>query len=247
MSLVAGIVNRYVTLYTLLDRMLAGEHTNAALRRQFAQEGKAFLDDHGALANAPHDSAPHSDYALLRGNPELRKQVARVTSAFAVNDEVGRMIPGASAHSGHEMDKVTELLNSPERLRMLRLIRNPAMAELAANPAVRELMAQKGHGEALKTLDRLNAADARKPSIDELDVATRLRLVRQAIAAPEENQGLLGGFFRKAAAALVPDSLLRRINDMAETAYRKAQSDLDAALAARTPGTAPTAPPAPRP
>ncbi|MBU0858724.1 MAG: hypothetical protein KJ667_02190 [Alphaproteobacteria bacterium] len=231
MSLVAGIVTRYVTLYALLDRMLAGEHSNAQLRRQFAQEGKAFLDDHFALAQAPYSNHSQSDFALLRANPELKKQVARVISAFDVNAQVAGMIPGASNHSGNELDKVTELLNSPERLRMLRLIRNPAMAELAQDKNLRALLDQK----TCATLDRLNAADARKPSVDELPLAKRLQLVRQAIAAPEANQGFLGGIFRKAASALVPDSVLTRINTMAETAYRSAQTDLESALQARTP------------
>jgi hypothetical protein len=229
MSLVAGIVTRYVNLYILLDRMLAGEHGNPQLRRQFAQEGKAFLDDHFALAQAPYSTSPQSDFALMRANPELKKQVARVLSAFELNTQVVGMIPGASNHSGNELDKVTELLNSPERLRMLRLIRNPAMAELAQDKNLRALLDQNTCAQ----LDRLNAADARKPSVDELPLATRLQLVRQAIAAPEANQGFLGGIFRKAASALVPDSLLVRINNMAETGYSRAQNDLDAALQAR--------------
>ena len=78
MSTVATIVNRYVSLYTMLDRMLAGEHRNAQLRLAFANEGKAFLDDHEKLAAAPYSNDPQSDYALLRECPELRKQVARV-------------------------------------------------------------------------------------------------------------------------------------------------------------------------
>lgn len=238
MSTVATIVNRYVTLYTLLDKMLAGQHTNAALRRQFAQEGKAFLDDHLALADVPHSTDPRSDYALLCAVRELRKQVARVQSAMVVNDKVAGMIPGASAHSGHEMDKVAELLNSPERLRMLRLVRNPAMMELAANTDVRALMKP----EILAILDKINAADARKPSIDELDVPRRLSLVRQAIAAPEAHQGVLGGLFRRAASALVPESMLRRINDMVEDEYAKAQAQLDRALAARVRAMPPATP-----
>jgi hypothetical protein len=243
MSLVAGIMNRYVMLYTLLDRMLAGAHGNAQLRRQFAQEGKAFIDDHVHLAQAPYSADPQSDYALLRAHGELRKQVARVISGLEVNGKVAGMIPGASAHNGHELDKVTELLNSPERLRMLRLIRNPAMAELAGDAAVRTLLTHKGYAQALTVLDRMNAADAHKPSVDELDVTRRLRLVRQAIAAPEANQGLLSGLFRSVASAIVPDSMLRRINDMAEDSYKKAQADLDAALQGRQPPAA--APPSP--
>lgn len=242
MSTAVTLINRYVSLYTMLDRMLAGEHRNATLRRAFAQEGKAFLDDHEKLAAAPYDAAPESDYALLKACPELRKQVARVQSAFEVNDKVADMIPGAKAHSGNEMDKVTELLNSPERLKMLRLIRNPAMQELAQNATIRAMMAQAGKQDVLAKLDRLNALDARKPSVDELGLETRIDLVRQAIAAPEENQGFFSGMFKSAAAALAPRSLIVKINTMAEDAYKKAQDDLDAALAARTPQQ----PPAPK-
>lgn len=235
MSTVTRLMTRYVSLYTTLDRMLAGEHGNAALRRDFAEQGKAFLDDHEALAAAPYSNDPQSDYALLRACPELRKEVARVLSAYAVNERVADMIPGAKAHDGAEMDKVTELLNSPERLKMLRLIRNPAMVELAKNATIRAMMTNAGENSELAALDNLNAADAYKPSVDELDIETRIDLVRQAISAPQGNSGLFSGMFRKAAAALAPRALIVRINTMAEDAYVQAQTDLDKALAARAP------------
>ena len=245
MSTVNRLINRYVSLYIMLDLMLAGEHRNDGLRRSFAQQGKAFLDEHETLAAAPYSNDPESDYALLQACPELRKQVARVLSAFEVNAKVADMIPGAKAHSGHEMDKVTELLNSPERLKMLRLVRNPAMAELAANATVRGMMDKAGQGDVLTKLDRLNTGDARKPSVDELGLETRIDLVRKAIAAPEENQGFFSGVFKSAAAALAPRSLIERINNMAEDSYKKAQADLDKALSSRVPqgnGPAPKTP-----
>lgn len=238
MSIVAGLVKDYVELYLMLDRMLAGEHGNARLRREFAQTGKLFLDRHVELADAPYSAAPGSDFALLRANPELRKQVARVISGFAVNERVADMIPGLGQGRGQEMNKVAELLNSPQRLRMLRLIRNPAMAELGGNAHVRALLP----ADVLAALDRLNALDAKKPSLDTLDINTRLRLVRDAIAAPESGGGMLSNMFKRAASALVPDMVLRQINDMAEQAYKKAQDDLDQALQARAAKAGPSAP-----
>lgn len=242
MGTVTSIITRYTALYTMLDRMLAGEHRNDKLRRAFAEEGKRFLDDHFTLAAAPYSVDPQSDYAILMVSPELRKQVARVASGFRINEVIAKRIPIVTQHSGREMDKVTELLNSPERLRMLRLIRNPAMVELARVAAVRALLEKNAQGDVLKTLDRLNAADAGKPGVDELPVEKRLDLIRRAIAAPEENGSVIGGFFRKAASALVPDGLLRGINDDAEKLYREEQATLEAALRARkpqAPGTQP--------
>lgn len=239
MSTVARLITRYVTLYTMLDRMLAGGHRNDALRRSFVKEGEAFLNDHETLAAAPFNAAADSDYMLLRAAPELRKQVARVLSAFEVNAKVADMIPGAQAHSGREGDKIAELLNSPERLRMLRLVRNPAMAELAANATIRTMLTQAGQNTVLAALDRLNAADAHKPSVDELPLDTRIDLVRRAIAAPQGNDGFFSGVFRNAAAALAPRPLIVRINDMAEEAYARKQREIDTALAARAPQQGP--------
>lgn len=240
MSIVSTLVTRYVHLYSTLDRLLAGEHGNQALRRSFAEQGKAFLEAHDDLAKVPYSADPESDYALLQSCRELRKQVARVQSAYEVNERVADMIPGAKAHSGKEIDKVTELLNSPDRLKMMRLIRNPAMEELAANATLRAMLTRAGHGDALTQLDRMNAVDARKPSVDELDIETRIDLVRQAISAPQENSGFFGSMFRNAAAALAPRALIAKINTMAEESYVRAQGNLDKALAARRPqGPAP--------